>query len=358
MRIDPSLAGYKVDQLKSLYRHIRERLARLPGALNVCYSLYSPMSGSNWTTDVTIDGQRPPSFDGQNLTSWNRVGPDYFETIGTPLLHGRPITELDTETTRHVAVINEAFARRFFPGENPIGKHFGAREKFAKAFEVVGVAADAKYRQPGQPAFPMYFVPRTQVTPFDDPGTMSFETRSLYVNDIVLQFAAFPACVEQQIRSTFAEIDPNLPVIRVQRFDTQAATQISQESLIARLTSLFGLTALLLASIGLYGINSFSVAQRSREIAISVALGADRMSVVKLVLRSAYFLVAIGLVLGIPLALGMGWLLGSWLFAIRWYSPAILVGAAIALALCALVATIAPARRAAALDPIETLGCE
>ncbi len=313
------------------------------------------MSGSNWTTDVSIEGQPPPSVDGENLTAWNRVGPDYFETIGTRIVRGRPILESDTAITRHVAVINEAFARRFFPKEDPMGKHFGARAKFSKSFEIVGIAADAKYRQPDQPVVPMYFLPRPQTISYDNAGTMAFETRSLYVNDIVLRFEAQAGSMDTPIRRAFAEIDPNLTVIRIQTFETQIGSQLSQETLIVRLTSLFGLTALLLASIGLYGVTSYSVARRSKEIGIRVALGADRKSVVAMVLRNAYTLVAIGLALGVPIALALGRIMGIRLYGISWYNPAILAGAGIILAAFALAATIAPARRAASLDPMQTL---
>jgi predicted permease len=355
VRIDPNLAGYKTDQLESLYRKTKERLSQIPGVMSVSYSLFGPMSGSNWTTDVNIEGQPPPAVDGENLTSWTRVGPDYFETIGTRILRGRPIRESDTAITRHVAVINEAFVRRFFPKEEPIGKHFGVGAKFSKSFEIVGIAADAKYRQPDQPAVPMYFIPRPQVTPYADAGTLAFESRSLYVNDIVLRFAAHAGSMDAPIRRAFADIDPNLTVIRIQTFETQVESQLGQETLIVRLTSLFGLTALLLASIGLYGVTSYSVARRSKEIGIRVALGADRKSVVAMVLRNAYALVAIGLALGVPIALAMGRIMGTRLYGISWYNPAILAGAGIILAAFALAATIAPARRAASLDPMQTL---
>ncbi|HYL77605.1 MAG TPA: ABC transporter permease [Bryobacteraceae bacterium] len=355
VRIDPNLAGYKLDQLEPLYQRIKERLSHIPGVMSASYSLYSPMSGSSWTTDVSIDGQPPAAVDGQNLCAWTRIGSDYFDTVGTRILRGRPILDSDTATSRHVAVVNEQFARRFFPNQDPIGQHFGAREKFEKAYEIVGIAEDAKYYKPEQPVMPMYFIPRPQVTPYDNAGTMSFEARSLYVNDIVLRFAGRAGSVDEEIRRAFAEIDPNLTVIWIQRFDKQVANQFSQPALIARLTSLFGITALLLASIGLYGVTSYSVARRSKEIGIRVALGADRKQVVAMVLRNAYTLIAIGLALGIPLALAMGRVMGSKLYGISWYSPAILAGAGIILAAFALVATIAPARRAASLDPIQTL---
>src|SRR5439155_21339603 len=159
---------------------------------------------------------------------------------------------------------NESFGRRLFPNQAPIGRHFGAsgRAKFSKSFEIVGIAEDAKYGRPEQPAVPMYFLQRPQVTPYDEPGTKAFESRSLVVNDIVLRFAVLPGSLDDQIRRAFLAIDPNLTVVRIQSFDTQVRIQVSQETLIARLTSLFGLVALLLASIGLYGVTSYSVARR------------------------------------------------------------------------------------------------
>ena len=354
VRIDPNLAGYQPDQLEPLYRRIRERLAQIPGARSVSYSLYSPMSGSNWSTDVTIAGEPPPSVDGQNLTSWNRVGPEYFETVGTPIVRGRTILESDTATSRHVAVINQAFARRFFPDRDPIGKHFGP-DVFANSFEIVGIVEDAKYLDPSHPVVPMYFIPRPQTTHYSEAGTMAFESRSLYVNDIVLRFAPSAGSLEGEIRRAFAEIDPNLTIMRIQNFDRQVAGQFTQENLVVRLTSLFGLTALLLASVGLYGVMSYSVARRSKELGIRVALGADQTILVKTVLRNAYALVAVGLLAGIPFALVLGRVLASKLFGIAWYHPPVLAVSAAALGLFAFVATIVPARRAASVDPVETL---
>ncbi len=354
-RIDPNLAGYKTEQLEPLYQRIRETMGRLPGAAAVTYSLYSPMSGSSWTSDISLEGQPPPTYDGQNNTWWNRVGPNYFEIVGTPLLRGRTILESANGTGGKVAVVNEAFVRRFLPNQDPIGHHFSPDPAMSSALEIVGVVADAKYSAPGQPVTPMYFLPRAQLINYSNPGTLAFEKRSVYANDIIVKFTSFPPGLEQKLRDAFAGIDPNLTVLRVRNFDDQVELQFSQESLIAKLTGIFGLTALLLASIGLYGVSSYSVAQRSREIGIRMAMGAARHQVVAMVLRSGYLLVAIGLLLGFPLALGMGHALGAKLYQVKCYSPGVLLGAAAALALCALAATIVPARRAATLDPIDTL---
>jgi predicted permease len=359
VRIDPNLAGYRSDQLDSLYQTIQDRLQTLPGMVSVSYALRGPMIGGLWRLDVAIDGEPPPTADGQNLASWSRVGPGYFDTIGTLILEGRPILASDTPDTRHVAVINESFARRFFTGADPIGKHFGPWDKtqpeLARSFEVVGVAADAKYNQPDKPVSPMYFVPRGQVTKFADPGSASFESRSLYLQDIVMRFAGDASSLEGPVRRVFADIDPNLAIIRFQSFEAATEKQLSQETLVARLTSVFGVIALLLASIGLYGVTSYAVAQRTKEIGIRVALGADRKSVIKMVLSNAYALVGIGLAIGMPLSLAMGRIVGTRLYGTSWYNPMILLGAAFVLALSAFVPTLIPARRAASVDPVQSL---
>ena len=356
IRIDPNLAGYKIDQLEPLYRKIKDRLVQLPGVADVSYSLFSPMSGSSWSTQVIRPGRSRPSSDDENVSSWNRVGPDYFDTIGTRILRGRTITEADTASTRHVAVVNQRFAGTFFNNEDPIGQHFGViLPKYSNNFEIVGIAEDAKYGQPDEPVPPMYFIPRPQTTAYDEAGTLAFETRSLYVNDVVLRTYGRDSSLPARIRQTFAEIDPNLPVITIQNFDTQIANNVNQQKLIARLTSLFGLTALLLASIGLYGVTAYTVQRRSKDIGIRLALGADRRNVVALVIRSAYLLVGVGLAIGIPLTLAMGSVLSTKLYGISGYNPVVLAGAVALLAAFALAAVITPARRAAAIDPSETL---
>ena len=356
IRIDPNLAGYKIDQLEPLYRRIKERLAQLPGVVSASYGLFSPMSGSSWSTQAIVEGHAPPANDDADIAAWNRVGPDYFDTIGTRVLRGRVITDADTASSRHVAVINQAFARYFFPNEDPIGKHFGAvLPKYAKDLEIVGMVEDTKYGQPEQPVPPMFFRPRPQVTPFEEPETMAFETRSLYANDVVLRISGRDPTIESRIRQAFAEIDPNLTVIRVRTFDAQIAGTVNQPHLIARLTSLFGLTALLLASIGLYGVTAYTVQRRTKEMGIRIALGADRTKVISIVIRGAYALVGIGLAAGVALTLATGRVLSAQLYGISSYNPVVLAGAVLLLACFALTAVILPARRAASIDPIETL---
>jgi ABC-type antimicrobial peptide transport system permease subunit len=201
----------------------------------------------------------------------------------------------------------------------------------------------------------MYFVARPQVTPFEERGIIAFETRSLYVNDIVLRTNARDPMRETHIRQAFAEVDPNLTVMRIQTFDTQLANNVNQQQLIARLASVFGVIALLLASIGLYGVTSYTVQRRSKEIGIRVALGAGRPTVLSLVIRGVCTLVAIGLAIGIPLSLAMGRVLSTKLYGISPHDPVTLAGAVALLAVFALAAVIVPARRAASIDPVITL---
>jgi predicted permease len=356
-RIDPNQAGYKSDQLEPLYRSLKQRLSELSGVLDVSYSLYSPMSGSLWTTNVVIQGQAPPPPNSDENAAWyNRVSPGYFDAVGTRMLSGRPITEQDTELSKHVAVVNKTFALRFFGNDDPIGKHFGRIDpKYAGDYEIVGVVQDAKYRNPRDPAPPMLFLPVFQITNYDDPAIAAFEKRSRYIYDIVLRLEPGTQSLESEIRGTLAKIDPNLPVLRFLKFEDQVNLNFSQEILMFRLASLFGITALALASIGLYGITSYTVQRRTKEIGIRVALGAGRSNVLGVVLRGALVLTGIGLVLGIPLSLIIGHFLRTQLFGVGSYDPMMLSGSVAVLAIFALVAVGVPARRAVSIDPIRVL---
>jgi putative ABC transport system permease protein len=360
IRIDPNLAGYKIDQLEPLYRNIKDRLSQIPGVISASYSLYSPRSGSSWTTQVFVDGHPAPVRADEAIAAWTRVGPDYFDTAGTRILRGRPITEADTATTRHVAVVSETFARSLFNNEeDPMGRHFGVTDaKYSKNYEIVGIAEDAKYFDVDQATHPMYYLPRSQTTAYSEAGIRSFEARSLYANDVVLRVAGRDPSLGEKIRRAFAEIDPNLTVIRILTFDQQVNNSVSQQALIARLTSVFGLTALLLATIGLYGVTAYAVQRRSKEIGIRVALGADRRAVLSMVIRSALLLVGIGLAIGIPLSLMMNRLLDSKLYGVSGHNPVVLGGAVVVLAAFAFAAVIIPARRATSIDPIMTLRFE
>jgi predicted permease len=356
VRVNPALAGYPVDQLYGLYQQLEQRLGRIPGVLGVSYSIYSPMQGDNWSSSVHVEG-RPP--DSRDSTSWDRVSAHYFEVLGVRVLRGRAIGSEDTPGSLHVAVINEAFARKFLPNTDPIGKHLGLGDaSHAGDYEIVGVVEDTKYVEAREPAWPTFFLPFLQMVAYSEESDRNVQLRSNYMGDIELRFAGASGDIEREVRRTLGEMDPNLIVLRAQTFEEQLASNFTQERLIARLTALFGALALVLASIGLYGIMAHSVARRTNEIGLRMALGAARGQVLWMVLRETLLLVLAGVGLGVPAALLATRLTASFLFGLKPGDPVVLASAVIALAAVALLAGYLPAHRASRLDPMTALRYE
>jgi len=346
VNIAPSLAGYTPDKLDGLYQRLEEALPRIPRVLSASLSWYSPLGGNNANEGVYIHG-KPPDYR-WTAPSWDRVGPHYFETIGTRLLRGRAIEERDTPAAQRIAVINETFARRFFPKEDPIGQHLGMGDaSHSGDYEIVGIVEDAKYQDTRGPAYATFFLPLLQ-TP---PG----EPLRGWVGAIELYVAGKPEDLEPFVRKTVAGIDPNLTILRVQSFAEQVNLNFNQDRLIARLTELFGLLALILACVGLYGVTAYAVERRTNEIGIRMALGAGRRNVLGLVLGSALTQLGLGLAIGIPAALAGGRLLAGQLYGVKSYDPMILGLAAVVLAACAALAASVPARRATKVDPMVAL---
>jgi predicted permease len=357
--IDPVLAGYRPEQLELLFRKLHDGLAQIPGVLRVGYAMYSPLSGDDWDENIYIPGRTLPPDDTSPM--WERVSPDYFDTVATRVISGRSITDRDTAASQHVALVNEAFAQKFFKNKNALGKHFGKSEaKYAGDYEIVAVTEDTRYEsyEMQKPVRAMFFLPTTQSTQYRRQIDSSTETRSHYLHTIVLQTAPGVQSVEGPVRRALQQIDPNLAVIRMQSFADQVNGNFTQQQLLARLTSLFGLLALVLASIGLYGVTAYSVARRTSEIGIRMALGADRKSVLAMVLRSAFLLAGVGLLLGVPLAIAADRLLNSQLYGVGSFDPLTLAGAVLMLAFCAFVTGLIPARRAASIQPMEALRTE
>jgi macrolide transport system ATP-binding/permease protein len=353
VRVNPALAGYKVEKLYGLYQQLEQRLPQIPGVVSASYSIYSPMKGENWGLGIHIEGHPPDERIG---ASFDRVGPHYFETIGSRLLRGRVIGDEDTPTSRHVAVINETFAHKFFPKEDPIGQHFGMGDASNSGdLEIVGIVEDAKYSDAREPAYPTFFMPFLQMA--KDPK-LSFMVGSHFMGDIELRVAGKPENLEYAVRRALADIDPNLTVLDIMSLTEQVDRNFNQDRLIARLTELFGLLALVLACVGLYGVTTYSVARRTSEIGIRMALGADRRSVLGLVLQEALIQLALGLAVGIPVALAGGRLVANQLYGVRSHDPVILGLAVVVLAACALLAAFVPARRAATIDPMQALRTE
>jgi len=357
---DPAGAGYNVSTVPAFNERVEREFSSLPGVQSAGLALYSTLEGNNWGEAIFVEGRPAPAPDADNDSSWDRVSPHFFETIGQSVLRGRGFTDQDTATSRMVAVVNQAFVKKFFPSEDPIGRHFGVfDQKYASDFEIVGIVADAKYSNPREPVRTMYFRPMTQFnTTVKERRFITAETRSLFPNSITLRYAGDAASLEPLVRRTLANINPNLTILDFKSLDYQVAGNFTEERLIGRLASLFGLLALVLASVGLYGITAYSVARRTSEIGLRMALGANRGDVVALVLRGASWQVGLGLAIGIPAALVSGHLMATQLYGVRTYDPLTLAGAVLVLAAFAAIAGFIPARRAASIEPMHALRTE
>jgi len=268
------------------------------------------------------------------------------------MVRGRGITEEDMASSRKVAVINDAFARKFFQNEDPIGKHFGTEADNSRKYEVVGIAKNARYLTLDRPDGAFFFLPEAQA---DDSQT---NLGSLFLHDIVIRARPGASLAEGQVRQAMASVDPSLPIISIRTLKEKVATQLTQQRLIARLTSLFGVLSLVLASIGLYGVTAHNVGRRTGEIGVRMALGASRGDVVRLVLRGAFLLILFGLLIGLPLTFAAGRLLGNQLYGVNPYNPAVTLGAVLTLGISALAASLIPALRASLISPQEALRAE
>ena len=357
LHFSPQGAGYTVDRLPALYRQIEDRFSALPGMAHVSLAMFSPLEGNNWGSCVIQQGHPAPGPNAHCGSTWDRVGIHFLDAIGVPILRGRGFTEQDTPTSQPVALVNQAFVRRFFPNHDPIGKHFGVyTTQYSGAFEIVGVFADFKLTSPRDEIQPVFLRMQGQAyTGFKEVDNIAGENSSMYVNSILLDFNRPQQDAEALARKALAAIDPNLTVVRFSTLDFQVNGNFSQDLLVARLTSVFGILALILASVGLYGVMSYFVARRTGEIGIRMALGATRQSVVSMVLRGAFWQILIGLALGIPSALFAGHLMASQLYGVGGYDLLSLAGATIMLALCAAAAGFIPARRAASIEPMQAL---
>jgi predicted permease len=357
IHVDPMGAGYKLETVGAVNQRIEDEFKALPGVKSAGLALYSTLEGNNWGEEVFVEGRPAPGPEENHGSSWDRVSPQFFQTVGQPIIRGRAFTDQDTATSQMVAVVNQTFVKKFFPKEDPIGHHFGVfDQKYASNFEIVGIVADAKYNNPREPYRPMYFRPMTQFNR-NVTGRQFFmaESRSVYPNSITVQYAGDAASLESMARRTLANINPDLTMVSFKSLDYQVADNFNGERLISRLTGLFGVLALVLASVGLYGITAYSVARRTNEIGVRMALGANRSNVVVMVMRRALVLVAIGLAIGIPVALLGGRLMRTQLYGVRTYDPLTLAGAVFVLAAFAALAGFIPARRAASIEPMNAL---
>jgi predicted permease len=354
VHINPQTAGYTQIQLEALYRTMEERFHTLPGVVKVGIASYTPMEDNNNGWGVQVQGQ--PYLDVQ--ASVIRANAEYFDSVGTRVVMGRGISTRDTPAATTVAVVNQTFVRDLFkPGENPIGRHFGlAGPDSTGDFEIVGVVEDTVYTSVRKTDHLMYFVPMMQ-RPSSAKQPIEKDD-SLYLGAIVLETERPMNDMEKLARMTLAGINPNLTVVQFQTFDQQIADQFTQERMISRLSTLFGTLALLLATIGLYGVTAYSVERRTQEIGIRMALGAERTGVIAMILRGALIQTMLGLAIGIPVALLCVKYVKSQLYEITSADAQVMTAAILALAVAACIAGIIPAQRAASIDPVRALRSE
>jgi predicted permease len=356
------LTSYSTPRLIALYRSLEDRLRRLPGVQAAGLALYNPLT-DNWGELVLVQGHEPPKANENAGASWDRVSANYLQDFGISVLRGRGFTEQDNERAEPVAVVNEAFVKRFFKtGEDPIGQHFGLDEpQNIGTFRIVGVVRDAKFAGWGlsRPARPMFYVSLAQDVDYSKSPLMArVERQSHLIGGLMMVTNQTPGALEPVLTRALGEIDPNLTIVSVRTMRQQVESRFDEERAVASLAGLFGVVALLLAAVGLYGVTAYSVVQRTNEIGIRMALGAGRVRVIDLVLRSAFARVALGLVVGVPLAVVAGRLISTQLYGVTFWDPLALSIACGALAFCAFCAALIPALRAAALSPITALRTE
>jgi macrolide transport system ATP-binding/permease protein len=357
--INPQAAGYKNTEVEPLYQTIVDRLHATPGVLKAGLATYTPMEANNWGSGVKIQGEP----DLNKGASWVKGTAEYFDSVGTRVVMGRGFTWQDTLHAAPVAVVNQEFVKQFFGKRNPIGHHFGSsgpsQAGMDGAHEIVGVVEDTTYTSVYWKDHAMYFLPLTQrAGSANDPNDSLDKDQSMYAGAIVIQTAHPIAGFEKIVGDTLSSINPNLTMVKFQTFQQQIDDRFIDERLIARLTSLFGLLALLLAAIGLYGVTAYTVARRTQEIGIRMALGAARSRVIGTVMRGAMLQAVAGLAIGVPVAIFCVRYVKSQLYEITSVNVPVMTIAIGVLALAAAIAGIIPARRAASIDPVRALRIE
>jgi predicted permease len=361
VRIINPPATYTLPKLEALYRQLEEQLNRLPGVKGSGLALYNPLT-DNWGELIMVAGHPPGKLNEEAGASWDRVSANYLQNFGIPVLRGRGFTAADNETTAPVAIVNETFVKRFFKsGEDPLEQHFGLDlPQYDGTFRIVGVVRDAKFAGWGlsRPARPMFYVPLAQNFDYHEDLMNRIELRSHFIGGIMLVTTLSPGSVEAQLTRLLAELDPNLTISSVRTMQQQVELSFDQERAVASLAGLFGIVALVLAAVGLYGVTAYTVAQKTNEIGIRMALGADRPKGLQLVLGGAFKRVLVGLLLGLPLAVGAGRLISAQLYGVSSWDPFALSVAAGALAICSFFAAIIPANRAASISPMNALRIE
>jgi predicted permease len=345
--VDTRLAGYKAAELSAVYRQLYDRLNTLPNVQSATLASYSPMAGTSTNSTVTVRGYTPNKGEDMNVSDI-LIGPGFAETLGVPLLMGREIGLQDTPTSARVAVVNQAFAKAFYPGQNPVGRRLTFEEDSDKDdFEIVGVIGDSKYDSAKEKADRTVYRPILQV-----------QDQLAFANVFELRTLGDPLGLSAGVRDTVAQVNDKLPILNMTSLRMQTDEALKQERLIAQLVSFFGLLGLLLSCVGLYGIMAHAVVRRTNEIGIRMALGAERRDITWMVLRESLLLVAVGLAVGLPASWGAAQLISNQLFGLRPSDPLTLLTAVTLLTIVAALAGYLPARKASRVNPLVALRYE
>jgi putative ABC transport system permease protein len=346
VNIDFSKAKYPKKRRLPVMQELNEKLAGLPGVVSAAQTGFTPVSGSGWDNSIGPDGEVAAASGKESF--FNRASPGYFRTMGTALVAGRDFDDHDTLTSPKVAIVNEKFAREFFGGKNPVGHTFHLEQEAGKPeplIQIVGLVKNTKYYELREDFRPIGYFPIAQD---DDPSNDA---------SYVLRVAGSPSALMNSIKAAVASVNPTMG-LQFQSFSEQLKESLLREQLMARLSGAFGLLAALLATMGLYGVIAYMVARRRNEIGVRIALGADRKRVIGLVLREALLLLAVGLPVGIIMAVLAGRAAAALLYGLQPYDPISLIAATCLLAVVALAASYGPARRAAAVEPMVALRSE
>jgi predicted permease len=343
--VSPELNGYEPARSQALFERLEEELGALPGVETVSASLVPLLGNSNWTNDVTVEGF-PAGPDTDTNSAFNEVGPGFFRTMGMPLLAGREFTRTDAKGAAKVAVVNEAFARKFNLGREAVGKRMRTGRGSELDVEIVGLVQDARYSEVKREVPSQYFIPYRQ------------DERGLGRTNFYLRTSNAPGPTLASLPAVLARLDPNLPLERPRTMAAQVRDNVFIDRLISVLAACFACLATLLAAVGLYGVLAYTVAQRTREIGVRMALGASAERVRSMVLGQVGRMTLVGGTLGLLAAIGLGRLARPLLYELEGHDPAVLAFAVIALSLVALVAGLLPARRAARIDPMRALRYE